>query len=273
MKRYIMSKHIHLFLSVLLLSLLQACGGGSGDDRADAAPPAAKGLAAADTDICTISARFVPKETRRFMLFSAYNQSILRGESEQIDSGAMVRLGTATLSGSRQTVDIAGDAHHALGRWLKGTVTDSSGTKTLNGDNHLSYHYLAFNGVTALPTSGQAECKTVATTAPTANSGRHAKVGSASGTSSLSFSARGATARATIQVRVGGESAPLALSAEITDVDSTSFTGLLLAQGPGAALMLADQGSPIPGLVMGYRAQLPGGTFYTGVARLSCTGK
>ncbi|MCD2514104.1 hypothetical protein [Comamonas endophytica] len=267
-----MRKPIHVSLSVLLLSLLQACGGG-GDDKASPAPPAAEGIAAAGADIGSVSARLVPTETRRFLLFSASGHSILRGESEQTDSGAMVRLGSATLSGSRQTVDITGDAHYALGRWLKGTVTRSSQTETLNGDNHKSYHYLAFNGVTALPTIGQAECKTVAATAPTANSDRHAKLGSASGSGTMVFSDRGTSIRATIQVRVVGESAPMALSAEITDVEQTSYSGLLLAQGPGAALMLADQGSPIPGLVMGYRAQLPGGTFYTGVARFSCTKK
>lgn len=52
----------------------------------------------------------------------------------------MVRLGSSTLSGTQRTVDIAGDAHFALGRWLKGTVTNGAGTRTLDGGNPSSHH-------------------------------------------------------------------------------------------------------------------------------------
>ncbi|MNR45398.1 hypothetical protein D3C85_1642410 [compost metagenome] len=49
-----------------------------------------------------------------------------------------------------------------------------------------------------------------------------------------------------------------------------SITGLLLGPGAGAGMVLADQGSEVPALVVAYRAQLPGGVLYNGVARFAC---
>jgi hypothetical protein len=269
-----MRKNIHLPLSVLLLSFLQACGGGGdGDAQAEAsglAPPETE--KPATSDIGRVTAKFIPKEKSRPMLFSMSGLSIgSGGPFEQADSGAMVSLGSNTLSGPHRTVDISGDAHFALGRWVNGTVTRSSGTYTLTGKDHESYHYLAFNGLTELPTSGKLQCTAVATTAPTALSDTHAKLGSASGTASVSFDTSGAAIQGTIQVNAGGETTVVNLPTQLEEAGPVTITGNLLANGPGAALVLADQGNDVPGLAVGYRAQLPGGTLYTGVARFACT--
>lgn len=269
-----MSKRILFPLSVLFLSLLQACGGSDSGDASSAAsnqsaPAVAPPVAA---DIGTVSAKFVANENMRSMLISPSRQSIGRDkEFEQADSGAVVRLGSNTLSGSHQTVDIAGNAHFALGRWLKGTVTHSSGSDTLQGKDDESHHYLAYNGLTELPTSGELQCTLLAATTPTALFDSSAKVGSASGTASISFNDSGAAIQGEMQVSAGGESAKVNLSTQLRNASSSSITGQLLANGPGAAITLADQGSEVPGFVLWYKAQLPGGALYNGVARFTCS--
>lgn len=273
-----MQKNILLTLSVLTLSLLQACGGGSNDDG-DATPakaPTAKEQATGD--IGSVSARLEPNGNTVYMLLARGKQSFGRAEtSEPTDSGALVHLGRYLLSDPRQTVDISGDTHYALGRWVNGTVTDTSETYaaepyTLTGSNTDSYHYLAYKRLTELPADGELQCRTVAVTAPTAFSSPHEDVGLASGYASVSFGANGAAVQGEMEVLVGGESAKVSLS---TLIQNTSFTiiGQLFSGGPGAALALADQGSEVPGLVVGYKAQLPDGVLYTGMARLACTSK
>lgn len=270
-----MNKRILLSLPVLSLSLLQACGGGgSGDDDANPAAfgqqAAATGQPAANTG--SVSARFLSNENTRYLLLSPRMQSLGRGTpSEQADSGAMVRMGSKSLSGSHQTVDIAGNAHFALGRWLKGTLTSSSETYALDGKDHESYHYIVYNSLTELPTEGRLQCTTVAATAPTALSDTHEKLGAASGSTSVSFDNSGAAIQGSVQVRVGAQSAAVDLSRSITEVHQVAVKGLMFANGAGAAMTLTDQGTGIPGLVVGYRAQLPGGTLYNGVARFECT--
>lgn len=60
------------------------------------------------------------------------------------------------------------------------------------------------------------------------------------------------------------------LPAQITGAAGVHISGLLLANGPGTAVVLADQGSAVPALAVWYKAQMPGGDFYTGVARRAC---
>lgn len=72
-------------------------------------------------------------------------------------------------------------------------------------------------------------------------------------------------------MHAGAESATVNLSTRIEDAASMRITGQMLANGSGAAVMLADQDNAVPGLVVGYKAQLPGGIFYTGLARFACS--
>lgn len=269
-----MSKHIHISLSVLLLSLLQACGGDS-DKGPKPAPPATAGPAAtnsAASNVGTFSAKFVPTEQKRSILLSTSSQSMSAGELDQTDTGAILRIGSTTLSGSPKTVDIAGDTHFALGRWVKGTVTSSTGADTLTGEDFGSYHYLAYNALKELPTSGKFECTTVAATGPTTGSSV-AKVGSASGTASVSFDSSGAAVQGKMKVGTAGESAEVDLSTHIRKAGSMSVIGQYFGSGPGAAITLAAQGSSDPALSLGYRARMADGSLYIGVARLTCTRK
>ncbi|MCD2514103.1 hypothetical protein [Comamonas endophytica] len=263
-----MNQCTRVSLSVLLLALLQACGGGGGEDG-PASPAATAGLAPA-VDTGKVSAKFVPKEKKRFMLFARGLEVFSAGESEQADSGAMVRLDEYTLSGSRQTADISGDTHYALGRWVRGTVTGSSRTDTLTGTDNNAYHYLVYNSLAKLPASGQLRCTSVAATTPTNFYASARNAGSASGSADVSFDTDGAGVQGALQLQVDAGSATVDLHTRIRSAGSMPITGRMLAQGPGAAIALADQGSATPALVVGYKAQLPGGNLYSGVARFAC---
>lgn len=266
-----MNERICFSISVLFLSLLQACGGGSGGEASPEAPAAEAEKLAAE-DMGSVAARFAAGENTRIILLSSGVQSFGAGNpAEQIESGAMVRLASASLSGTRQTVDISGDEHFALGRWLRGTVSTSSGDYTLDGKDPRSFHYIAYNRLAELPVKGQLQCSAVAATAPTALSGTQEKLGSATGSATVSFDANGAATQGTMQVRVGAETVSVSLATTIVSPTALSITGHMLANGPGAAVVLAGQGGEVPALVVGYKAQVSNGSYYTGVARFACT--
>ena len=271
----------HIALSLSMLCLLQACGGGdssgdSGGDK-DAGASALTGPASAapaTAGVGSVSAKFAGGKDARYIRLSLNGQSLGNAENaEQADNGAMLRLGSNSLSGSHQTVDIAGDAHFALGRWVKGTISDASDTvktSTLTGKDEESHHYIVYKRLEKLPASGQIQCNTVAATAPTAVSDARAKVGSASGSATVSFDTNGAKVQGSIQLRAGGETGTTNLATQIQEAASMSVIGLLLGPGAGAGMVLADQGSDVPSLVVAYRAQLPNGGLYNGVARFTC---
>ncbi|MEG1769076.1 MAG: hypothetical protein RR311_11470 [Comamonas sp.] len=260
----------HILLSLSLLSLLQACGGDGGGDPAASNATASKGLAPAGS----VSAKFVANENARSILLSKNAQALGSAvPTEQADNGAMLRIGTRTLSGAHRTLDIAGDAHFALGRWVKGTLTHEKDSVTLQGKDHESYHYIVYNRLAALPREGRLQCKSVAATTPTGASDSRQKVDPPSGSAQVTFDANGAAIEGTMQVRADGQSASVSLATKIEDPGSMSVTGHMFANGQGAAVALANQGDAVPGLVVGYRAQLPGGDLYLGVARFVCSKK
>lgn len=276
-----------LLAVVAAMAALQGCGGG-GHGGADAAgaitPPASNDAVATEVQAQTqaptgddgaVTARFAANENARYMLLAASSQSFGNKltDSAQADSGAMTRLGANALSGASQTVNIAGDANFALGRWVSGTVTRSSGADTLTGDDAQSYHYVAFNGVAALPASGDVNCAGGVFTEPTyaAGSTTADKKGSASGAASVTFGADGGSVQGSINVTVGGETVSVKLPAAITQASATQFAGSMLGGGAGTALTLADAGNGTYALVVAYTAQLQSGARYTGLARLACS--
>lgn len=259
----------HIFLSLSVLSLLQACGGGGDPD-----PAASTSNAPVAAGLVPVAAKFVGNENARSILLSKGEQSLGSAvPTEQADNGAMLRIGTRTLSGAHRTLDIAGDAHFALGRWVKGTLTHEKDSVTLQGKDHESYHYIVYNRLAALPREGQLQCKSVAATTPTGASDSRQKVDPPSGSAHVTFDANGAAIEGTMQVRAGGQNASVDLATKIKDPGSMSVTGHMFANGQGAAVALANQGDAVPGLVVGYRAQLPGGDLYLGVARFVCSKK
>lgn len=259
----------HIFVSLSVLSLLQACGGGDdGDPKPSTA--GAQGQAPGSS----VSAKFVANENARTILLSKGMQSMGTAvPTEQADNGAMVRIGSRRLTGAQQTVDIAGDAHFALGRWVKGTLTHEKDSVTLQGKDYESYHYIVYNRLAALPLEGQLQCKSVAATTPTGASDSRQKVDSPSGSAKVTFDANGAAIEGTMQVRAGSQSASVGLATKINNPAAMGVAGHMFANGPGAAVALANQGDAVPGLVVGYRVQLPGGDSYIGVARLVCSKK
>lgn len=76
-----------------------------------------------------------------------------------------------------------------------------------------------------------------------------------------------------MQVHADSQSASVSLATKIQNPASMGVTGHMFANGPGAVVALANQGDAVPGLVVGYRAQLPGGDLYLGVARFVCSKK
>lgn len=267
----------HILLSLSVLSLLQACGG-DGNDDGGSKPAAFAGAASvaepAQPGTGKFSAKLVASENSRYLLLGPGRESFgPLDKPEQLDNGAVVDLGSTSLSGSRETVDIAGDRHFALGRWIKGTVKTSSDSYALTGKNQESTHYLAYDRLGKMPVSGQFECTSGATTAATGLSDSAVKTGLAEGTAQVSFDNGGAAIRGTMKVSVGVDHAQVDLATTIGNATSMPITGRFLAQGQGAAITLADQGSAAPALIVGYKAQLPGGVLYTGVARFTCTGK
>jgi hypothetical protein len=83
----------------------------------------------------------------------------------------MTTLNSNVLSGTSATKDISGDANFAIGRWAAATVITASGADTLTGNDNKAYHYLVFNTLSALPTTGSATCDAGVFTAPTSVSG------------------------------------------------------------------------------------------------------
>src|SRR5687768_17426300 len=106
----------HLVLSVLSLSLLQACGGGGDGDVAPSPTPSATTPgdppgASVYVNTGSVSANFERGAAARYVQLSIGAQIFGRlTASEQASSGAMVRLNDSTLTGSSGTREIRGDA-------------------------------------------------------------------------------------------------------------------------------------------------------------------
>jgi hypothetical protein len=260
--------------------LLQACGGGGGgDDGASAA--ASTGTTSSSTGTTTspatftsantgsVSAAFVAGSAPRYQLASMGGQTFGNlSPFVQASSGAMTTLASTVLSGDSATKEISGDATYAMGRWVAGTVTRSSGAETLTGVDSRSYHYLAVNAPPAFPASGALTCDAGVFTAPTYVSGGSGTgtTGTASGSASLSFGAGGATVSGSISVTASGSSGSASLNSTAATVTNTAIAGAYLSGGAGSAVQIGDAAGGAYLVAASYATTLASGARYFGVA-------
>jgi hypothetical protein len=275
-----MNNKILLSLSLLSLGLLHACGGGGGGSTgaplalppASAVSPAAPPPATADSG--AVSAPFARGERARYQLFGVGSQSFgVLSQSEQAASGAMTRLNDVTLTGSSTTKEINGDANFAIGRWVAGTVTRSSGAETLTGADNRAYHYVALNELKALPETGSTTCDAGVFTRPTyvgGGSGIAANSGDAAGSATLAFGSEGGIVTGVVNLKVGDATGTVNFDTKVKSPSSTAITGGVLGGGAGAAIMLGDHGAKAYAIAVGYAATLPSGARYVGIAKFRC---
>lgn len=270
-----MTPRIQPALSVLLLALLQACGGGGSDATNTASTTqTTQTTQTPQTNTGSASVAFVRGSAARYQLSSPSSQAFgVLTNSVQASGGAVTTLGTNVLSGALSVQDIHGDATYALGRWTSGTVTNSSGATTLNGTDGRAYHYIALNLPGAFPTSGSLTCDTGVFTTPTYSSGGSGTgvSGSATGSASLSFSTTGATLGGTISVAASGSSGSISLNGAISTPTQTVTIGSYFSNGPGAYLQIGDAGTGAYLIASTYAVTLANGSRYIGVAKFRCS--
>lgn len=278
-----MKNKVLLSLSLLSLGLLHACGGGGGGGSGapaafapiGAAPtPAPAASAPASGDSGSVSEPFGRSGRARYQLLSVGSQSFgALSQSEQAASGAMTRLNENTLTGASVTKEINGDANFALGRWVAGTVTRTSGAETLTGTDNRAYHYVALNELKALPETGSTTCDAGVFTSPTyvgGGSGVMANSGAATGSATLAFGSEGAAVAGSLKLMVGDAAGTVNFDTKVKSPSSTAITGSFLGGGAGAAITLGDHGSSAYAIAVGYAATLPSGARYMGMAIFRC---
>lgn len=273
-----MTNKISFVLSVLSIALLQACGGG-GDSDSTSTNVSPTGSIGANPSVPVntnlVSASFNRGATARYQPTNASGQIFGRLDNSVQDAkGAMTTLGSNVLSGDIEAKEISGDATYALGRWTAGTVTNSSGATTLTGmDDKASYHYVAFNVPSALPTSGTLACDTGVFTTPTyAGGGVGAGAfgnGTASGLVTLTFNSSGASVGGKIGVTAAGSDGSIALKPSSVTVNGTPVSGNYLSDG--AYFQVGDAGAGAYLVVGSYAVSLANGALYIGAARFRCS--
>ena len=293
-----------LILSVAPLLLLQACGGGGNDSDTSTAnnggnastnTPGGNGIGntgtgengSGNTDTSgngsgsvggNVSALFVGNAASRYILLNAKGQSTgALLSAVQATSGAMTEINSTYLSpvfdvisnlNFYSVVDVAGDTNFAIGRWIRGNVTTSTGKYVigLSGTDD-SYHYLAYQAVSAFPKNVTLHCQG-------GNFTRGTYVNSVVGTGDIMFSSSGiSTLNGSITVSIGSQGATtLTFPIELSSPATMDFAN---SNGSSVGVQLADAGNGTYALVIQYAVVPPDG-FATGfggigVGRLPCT--
>jgi hypothetical protein len=220
-----------------------------------------------------VAAPFAPGATPRYQLVGVGSQTFGKLDSfKQEAGGGVSKIGDTLLSGQSVIQNISGDASFALGRWVAGTVTKSSGAETLTGNDNRSYHYVLYNALASFPASGSFSCDGGVFSAPTRDTGSASapNTGASSGDATLSFGASGASVSGKVAVSAGGVSGTAALNATVSSPSSGPITGSYLSGGSGASVQVADAGSGAYQVVGSYRAVLSSGAGYIGVYRFLC---
>lgn len=249
--------------------MLSACGGGASSSGGGS--PGNGNAVVIPSQTGAVSAVFVPNGIgQEFAEMSWIGNSAGATSSFVQPAGALTNLYKYALSGTPTvTQDIAGDANFTLGRWVWGTVTDTSTSSvvdTMNGSLvNAAWHYVLVNKLSALPTSGSKTCDTGTFTHPTYDNGTfNTNVAVTTGSNAtLSFSASGASYSFTLTTTLGATSHTLNFS------NTNVGLGLVsIGQGFGAGVaggygVLSDGGGGtirISGLYANY--QNPGIGYY-----------
>jgi hypothetical protein len=264
-----------LLISAAPLLLLQACGGGGGGG--DNPNPPNPG---------DFNAFFQPGSAARFMLVSPTGLSsgtLTSNNTRQAADGAMTMLGGNQLTGNYTVQDIAGHASFATGRWTKGSVALGTGTDILTGTDGRAYHYIAYRGVSALP-SYDIFCRDGTFTIPTYTGGgnRAALTGTSAGGSVGIVFGDGSgelSGFAIIRVDANGEYAStFPYPKQKIDSPSSMISTGFSDSGSSFAAQLIDGGgisfgslSPnVYALAIAYSVVMPSGARYIGTGRLDC---
>ena len=272
----------YLYSSTLMLAtLLAACGGGSSSSDSNAAvtpvAPVTPVNPPASGDTGGSSAPFASNANGRYLLLAVASQSsgplttVTQGST-----GALSAIAGTTFTGNPAiTREISGDASFAQGRWFAGTMTGSNGTTVLSGNN-ASAHYTVYKTVAVLPASGSLACDAGSFTAPSYTGGsvigQDAYFGTASGSATLSFGAAGAALAMTVDAAAGGSTGRISGAGPASTPAATAITGAFLGGDSGTLLALGEGASAGRYLVIGgYKVTLANGANYQGVATFRCS--
>lgn len=265
-------------ISLSILMLLQACGGSSSGSSTSTTssnsntsnPPSNTG---------SVSANFVANaNTPKFLLMNnGYTGGANASTFTQESSGAITQAGNFTYTGTPHvTQDITGNADFAAGRWVWGTITDTSTNTvkaTLDASNRAqaTWHYLLINTLSAMPTSGSRTCDNGTFTPPTRMSGTQGgTTGSVTGSSAtLSFSTSGATLGFTISTTASGLTASKSYTVNNLGLGTTNISGSLGTNG--ASIYISDAGNGAIGISGFYFSQMTDGSVYGGVYTFKCS--
>ena len=270
-------KLVKTITAAAMLFTLSACGGGGGGQSTPAVAVVAPTPApAVVVNSGSVSAPFVSGTSPRYQLAGLSSQSFGAATPVVQDAtGVVTKLAGVTLSGSpTATQEISGDATYAQGRWVQGTVTSASGSTTLTGTSNDAYHYVVFNQLAALPTTGAPSCAAGRMTAPTYTSGgtpgSAANSGTATATATLSFGATSTAITVSVAAQAGGSSGTVNGSGSINSSAQTGITGSYFGNGPGTQLALGDGGAGKYIVASAYKVTLANGANYQGVATFLC---
>ena len=193
----------------------------------------------------------------------------------QTADGAFTTLSSFSLTGNPSAVqNISGDASYALGRWSYGTVEQNAvSIGTMNQSTNAFWHYIAFNFLTTLPTSGTYTCNSGTFTEPSfTGSQTTAEVsplflGSSTGVASLAFGSAGANISVTITTTVGSSGGASAINTTINS--ARSFT--TISSPSMAVVALGDAGNGAIRIVGLYNTTVgTAGNKYQGIFQFSC---
>lgn len=278
----------HLSLAAAVAITLVGCGGGGGSNPAPAAansstPPVTQTPVENKTSNSgSVDAAFVSGSKPRFLFAGiAVQASGNASPLTQASDGAVTVLGTYTLTGNPMAIqDISGNANYAQGRWNVGTATTgATTTDSMAGNSNSAYHYVVFNSLTALPTSGTMSCNAGKFTKPTyvgggTSPGSTGYVGTASGTAGVTFDGNGAHVNLTITNTGTGASAGSTgtanLSGNLPTAASNYIAGGLGGLGNGAMVSLGDAGNGSINVIASYTVVLANNNTYRGTAVFTC---